>query len=83
MNAFESISVMQCLTISKSCSCRAKASSLLSIHDAAATSRGVDPRIPDNTQKILLEEIQLVHIPPQTIHLEKPNLFSLLIPTLA
>lgn len=35
------------LTISRSCSCSAKASSLLSIQEAAATSRGVDPRIPE------------------------------------
>lgn len=34
-------------TISRSCSCSAKASSLLSIQEAAATSRGVDPRIPE------------------------------------
>ncbi len=33
-------------TISRSCSCKAKASSLLSIQEAAATSRGVDPRMP-------------------------------------
>lgn len=35
------------LTMSRSCSCSAKASSLLSIQEAAATSRGVDPRIPE------------------------------------
>lgn len=33
--------------MSRSCSCSAKASSLLSIQEAAATSRGVDPRIPE------------------------------------
>ena len=33
-------------TISRSCSCRANANSLLSIQEAAATSRGVEPRIP-------------------------------------
>lgn len=38
-------------TISRSCSCRAKASSLLSIQEAAATSSGVDPRIPDSEYK--------------------------------
>lgn len=38
------------LTISRSCSCKAKASSLLSMQEAAATSRGVDPRIPANVK---------------------------------
>lgn len=33
-------------TISRSCSWRANASSLLSMQEAAATSRGVEPRIP-------------------------------------
>lgn len=40
------IQFIQSITISRSCSCRASASSLLSMHDAAATSKGVDPRIP-------------------------------------
>lgn len=39
-------------TISRSCSCRAKASSLLSMQEAAATSRGVDPRMPANVKKM-------------------------------
>lgn len=36
-------------TISRSCSCRANASSLLSMQEAAATSRGVEPRIPEKS----------------------------------
>ena len=33
-------------TFSRSCSCNAKASSLLSMTEAAATSRGVEPCMP-------------------------------------
>lgn len=39
-------------TFSKSCSCKAKASSLLSMTEAAATSSGVEPCMPVGTQRV-------------------------------